>query len=87
MGEGEGLQVDGGVALKGVHRHQENRDEINNGKHDKQDTQGILAAALALKAAGSCFIRHYCCTSLLRVDRSCRMLKKATSTKKITALA
>ena len=47
----------------------------------------LSAAALALKAAGGCFICHYCCTSLLRVDRSCRMLKKATSTKKITALA
>ena len=52
----------------------------------------VVAAALALKAAFGagffrCLSRHYCCTSLSLVERSCRILKTATSTKKMTAFA
>ena len=90
--ERKGLQIDRGVALKGVHRHQEYRDQIDKGKNRKDHRQCVVAAALALKAAFGagffrCLSRHYCCTSLSLVERSCRILKTATSTKKMTAFA
>ena len=83
VGEGERLCVHGGVALEGVHQHDQDGQHIDNADHRKGHGQRGFAVFMLFGKTGF----HYCCTSFLRVDWSWIRLMAATRIKKITALA
>ena len=78
VGQGEGVGVDGGVALEGVEEHDHDGHHVRDADEHKQHGQDVLADA---------FTPHYCCTSLLWVARSWMSAMAATRMKNSTALA